>query len=482
MASYMARAAVFGKAAWTKEGLLRVRFGAALLVVAVAVVIATAMRRPPVPTGDHAGAPGPIRVALAAPGALGAPWRLTVKTPTPRARLDLGPSLAGRRQAAWTPLTPGVAIGTNVDRDVLTASTPTTVWEVAVAAVPLEGVKDYTPIRPFGADGALVYTGAFHPFAADRRRAEARFSVTPGAGRAVFAFGGVEDAIADWRSPGNHPAFLLVADAEFLRGAGAEIVVAPETPAWLAAAARRQWETISARYDAAFGPAAPPRADVFVSYRPGGAAGRLSYAGDALPGQIQITFSGGAWASSSPENERLLARALAHEGAHLRQMAVRPVGPGVPAWIHEGAAEAVAAEALVATGLWSAADRAAVQAEARAACRRRADDVPLNAVERAGDAGPAYDCGRLAFDALARATGRSATDLWRAFAAAVADDDGYDEAALFRFVEGAGDADFAAALRTFATARYARPEKAVAQLDAAATKARAAALERAAGD
>jgi hypothetical protein len=137
-----------------------------------------------------------------------------------------------------------------------------------------------------------------------------------------------------------------------------------------------------------------------------------------------MTLAGGAFAAPSDEARAVIRRQTAHEAAHLWQTAARPRSDAVPAWIHEGGADALAAEALRSAGYWDDAAVAADLSAARAACTKALAGRSLAAAEAAADWDAVYHCGRILNLAAAGPEGVAA--FWRAFVSrtAVA---GYDQ-------------------------------------------------------
>ncbi len=117
-----------------------------------------------------------------------------------------------------------------------------------------------------------------------------------------------------------------------------------------------------------------------------GEEGRLSYSGDALPGQYQMTLAGGGWKEPSEQALGVLRLATAHEAAHLWQAAARPASDAVPDWIHEGGADALAAEAMVKAGYWTPEQAEENFTRVKADCARLLEMLSLQRAE-AGNAG-----------------------------------------------------------------------------------------------
>ena len=198
----------------------------------------------------------------------------------------------------------------------------------------------------------------------------------------------------------------------------------------------------------------PTKPTIFVAMGDLGEEGRLSYSGDALPGQYQMTLAGGAWRQSSPQALAVLRRTTAHEAAHLWQAAARPKFDAVPDWIHEGGADALAAEAMLAAGYWTQADVEADLQKARTECAGALRQASLQKAEAEQRWDAVYACGRVLNVAAAGDEGIAA--FWREFVRRSARD-GYDEAAFLALAEERAGAEMADAMRDLIRVNEARP-------------------------
>ena len=168
---------------------------------------------------------------------------------------------------------------------------------------------------------------------------------------------------------------------------------------------------------------------------------------------MTLRLQGSGWRQRAAGAERLLTRNAAHEVAHLYQYAQ---GPALePRWLHEGFADALAHEALSATGEasgWGGGAR----------CAEVLGQRPIDEAQAAGALHALYDCSSLAIRAVAAARQESVRDLYRAFAEA-----GGTDAAFLRLAEEAGSRH-ARSVEAFLTGdwRQARPAWVLRQLRA----------------
>lgn len=391
-------------------------------------------------------------------------WRLDYVLSRPVRRLDLGPSLNGFRSRDWRLETPGLKTISENGRDFVVGDRDRKPFRAAAFEIhphPNGFAKQYEPIARFADGGAVIYTGHFWPWSGDGERFKARFAFIPHDGGRVFGFGEEMARASAWSSPFDHPAFVYVGSLPPLALGPASGIIDPAAPEWIAAALKSQTPRLLDEMARAFGRELPSPPDIFLTIDEADAPGRLRYSGDALPGQVMIALSGGAWAKATPEARLVLLTATAHEAAHLWQMQARPRDNDVPAWIHEGGAEALAAGVLAGLGLAGEKNLAA----ARGDCRAALDGRSLSDAEAAGDWPASYACGRVLSEIAARAAaGGDVAAFWRAFIDRAEAAGGYDEALFYSMIEEAGRDDLAAAIRRFVHTAFAAPDKELARL------------------
>lgn len=346
--------------------------------------------------------------------------------------------------------------------------------EIIVTADGARLAKEYQPVAAYGAGGALVYTGHFHPLNEDGSRVDASFNFVAAKGAEVVAFGSRAKALANWNSPLNHPAFIYFGPLRPIETDQVFALIDPQAPRWIV----NEFDHLTPRafnyFASAFGPqsdaGAATKSNLFLAAQIGNDQGRLSYAGDALPGQFQITLEGAAWQERSARGEDIFRRSTLHEAFHLWQTAAAPPGDDERAgWIHEGGADAVAIDAMLALGFWEIDELAAFGAAARDECANGLNDGSLSSAHARGAFPALYACGYLIAEAIARADGSSATAFWRDFMKTAATVGGYSERLFFDFVATrTGDAEFARAIRYFVQTPHADPAREIDQLLAAA--------------
>jgi hypothetical protein len=445
------------------------RFFFVAALIAAAAIAAASGRDDPAP--DLA-----ISVAQAGEAEL----RLVYEWKKPQREILLGEVAGGYRERRWTVETPGFVLERLDDSehggDRIVRSDGKRFTRVELVALPdlVRLPKEYQPVVRYGAGGSLVYTGHIWPLKgiagtkADGR-VNATFDFTPAVGGHVVAYGANAPSLSGWRSPMAHPAFVYLGPLDPVETDNVMALIDPDAPDWIVAEFNQLVPESFGKLAAMFGFTPETKPNLFLSAPLGNDAGKLSYAGDALPAQFQITLEGGAWREPSDKAREIFTYSTIHESVHLWQAAARPGSEEAPEWIHEGAADAIAAEVMVALGEWDGAAFAANERAVRAECARELGKGPLNGAKTRGDFRALYACGHVIAAAVARAEGASTADFWRAFVEQAQDADGYDAAMFYRLVaERTGDEDFAGAVEDFARTPLADPEREIEALFASA--------------
>lgn len=396
-------------------------------------------------------------------------WRIAYNFSRPVMYVDLGKSLNGFRAADWHVETDGIEIVTRDGRDYLQATDGKRRFDttaVMVKAKPLRLLKHYEPIRNLGKDGAIVYTGHFWPWSIRGGRVKASFFFKPQIGARVSVFGLQAASVDRWQSIFNHPAFVYFGPLQAVETDDVVVIADPAAPNWIAAEFHRAAPPLLDHLATIFEVNLRTKPNIFLAFEKGGPYGLMRYSGDALPGQFQLSLYGGGWKLPTELGIDLLRRAMAHEAVHLWQTAISPLDDDVPGWIHEGAADAIAAEALVALGYWTGEDAAHELKRATNECADELRDGSLADAERRGSIRAFYACGHILVEAAARAHNDAASvaDFWRDFAERATERGGYDAEMFFKLVEEVGGEDLSRAMRYFERTPLARPSREINQL------------------
>lgn len=408
--------------------------------------------------------PADIRVTVEQQG--DGALRITYDLKKSRRALLFGALAAGHRARRWKIETPGLKLARLDDGDRITRSDGAKFNRVVLTASPdlIRIQKNYQPITAYGEGGVMVYTGHFWPLTQRGGRVNTVFNFIPKPGAKAVAFGARADRLVDWRSPMAHPAFIYMGPLEPVETRDVMAVVDAAAPQWISDEFYTLTPRVFAHLSGALGFSLAVKPNLFLAAPLGREQGRLSYSGDALPAQFQITLEGGAWRERSPKALGVFRRSTIHEAVHLWQAAVRPGSDQVAGWIHEGAADAIAAETLLALGLWDAVDYSADFDRAREECAAELRAGPLATAEARGRFRALYACGHVIAVAVSWANGETVSEFWKGFIAE-AKSDGYDEGDFYDFVAKRSDErEFVVALRSFVRTPLANPAREVARL------------------
>ncbi|MEK7265213.1 MAG: hypothetical protein AAB227_03845 [Pseudomonadota bacterium] len=392
------------------------------------------------------------------------PWRVDYEFARAVAEIDLGEDNEGFRARNWRAQSGGAKLAQRDAHDFLTPADGEKSFREAsflVSPQPIDLRKDYEPFIPMGDGGVLFYTGHFIPLKPDGERMNARLTVIAAKGEKVSTFGDAGAKIENWESPYKHPAFIYVGPSEPVQTEAMLTVSDATAPEWIRQEIATFAPAIASTLQGLLQRSLPTKPNIFVAMGDLSGEGRLSYSGDALPGQYQMTLAGGAWKKSSPKVLAVLRRTTAHEAAHLWQEAARPKSDAVPEWIHEGGADALAGEAMLASGYWTSDELKADLAAARSECASGLEGVSLQKAEAEGRWGAVYACGRILNVAAAGPEGIAA--FWREFVQRSAID-GYDEAAFLALAEERAGAETADAMRDLVRINEARPDQTIDRL------------------
>lgn len=319
--------------------------------------------------------------------------------------------------------------------------------------------KEYQPLSEYGEGGVMIYTGHFSPMTENGGRANVTFDFTPRERGEVVAFGDHAARLENWRSPTAHPAFVYMGSLEPVETSDVMAVVDPTAPPWIIDEFDRLTPLAFSHLATVFGFSLETKPNLFLTVSGYDQEGRLSYSGDALPGQFQITLEGASWLESSKKAVDIFRLSTIHEAVHLWQARAHPRADEEAPWIHEGAADAIAAQAMLTLGLWSAQDYETNLDAAHDECAIELKKGSLAGAQQRGDYRALYACGQVISQALAGAQRESTASFWRAFIIQVSDGEGYTADDLYDFVAiRAGDQEFSRQLRYFVETPHARPE------------------------
>lgn len=387
-------------------------------------------------------------------------WLVEYHLARPAKRLVLGDALDGFRSRYWKVRSGGARLVEEDGRDVLVAKNGKPFGDLILDVAPLSEplTKAYQAFTPMGAGGVLLYTGHFTPKTEDGGLIGTHFDIDAPKGAILSAFDETAPSFRDWTSPYDSPAFIYVGPDAPTETEAVSAIVDARAPAWVRAEAGRLVPALFSAYAGGLQRSLPTRPNLFIAVGDVSVEGQISFRGDALPGQFQATLEGGAWTTDKPEVRRTLYFTTAHEAAHLFQLIIDP-GEDAPTFIHEGGADALAAEALVKIGLWTRADEVKELAAAKAECAALTESRSLLAAEADEVWRASYACGHVLTVAAAGAAGPAA--FWARIMTEAEKSGAYDTALFVRVAHESAGEETANAIETFLRTNEARPDLAL---------------------
>jgi hypothetical protein len=329
-------------------------------------------------------------------------WRVDYRFAQPVSAIKLH-SIGKFRQQEWKVLTPGIGMKSDEDFDVIAArGKPFKVASVQIRTFDGWSPKEYVSFNRFGDGGTSVYLGHLQ---GDVEQGKKMLAMRTD----IKLFGlAQENVIAppDNRlEPGAARGYAYFGPAQAVAAGAVKVLIDQRTPQWLRETILDVGAKTSAYYEKAYQRGLKDELLIMVSVDNFESPG-FSMKGGAILGQGQVAYrlEGKQVLLDHPKLREIASLNVAHEMAHVWQMAVAQGGMGGDQgpWIHEGGAEAMALDALRQTGMWGEESVKAYRAKQAATC------------EKLGGAVDTYDgiyaCGLMRFDKL----GVGIVPLWRA--------------------------------------------------------------------
>ncbi len=312
-------------------------------------------------------------------------------------------SIGEFRKQEWKVLTPGMGMKSDADFDVIASKgKPFKSASVQIRTFDGWSPKEYVSFNRFGDGGTSMYLGHLQ---GDVEQGNKTLSM-----RTDFRLFGHarENVIAPPASrlePGGPRGYAFFGPAQAVPAGAVKVLIDPRTPQWLRETILDVGAKTSAYYEKAYQRGLKDELLIMVSVDNVESPG-FSMKGGAIMGGGQVSYrlAGKQVLLDHPKLREYATINVAHEMAHIWQMAISRGGLGEDQgpWIHEGGAEAMALDALANTGLLSEESVKAYRAKQAATC------------EKLGGAVDTYDgiyaCGLVRFDKL----GVGIVPLWRA--------------------------------------------------------------------
>lgn len=312
-------------------------------------------------------------------------------------------SIGAFRQQEWKVLTPGIGMTSAAGFDVIAANgKPFQAASVQIRTFDGWSPKDYVTFNRFSDGGTSVYLGHLQ---GDVEQGKKTVPM-----RTDFKLSGLaqENVIAppaNRLDPGGARGYAYFGPAQAVLAGAVKVVIDPGAPQWLRETMLDVGAKTSAYYEQAYQRQLKDELLIMVAVGSVESPG-FSMKGGAIMGAGQVAYlmEGKQVLLDHPKLREYATKIVAHEMAHIWQMAVARggIGDDQGQWIHEGGAEAMALDALAQTGLYSEEAVKAYRAKQAATC------------EKLGGAVDTYDgiyaCGLMRFDKL----GVGIVPLWRA--------------------------------------------------------------------
>jgi hypothetical protein len=328
-------------------------------------------------------------------------WRVDYRFAQPVTAVKLH-SIGKFRQQEWKVLTPGMGMTSSEDFDVLAAKgKPFRMASVQIRTFDGWSPKEYVSFNRFGDGGTSVYLGHLQgDVEQDKKTLSMRTDIK--------LFGLAQENViappANRLDPGGPRGYAYFGPSQAVLAGAVKVLIDPRTPQWARETILDVGAKTSGYYETAYQRQLKDELLIMVSIGNVESPG-FSIKGGAINGAGQVAYllEGKQVQSDHPKLREYVSKNVAHEMAHIWQLAISRggIGDAQAQWIHEGGAEAMALDALLQTGVYSKELVTAYRAKQAAAC------------EKLGGAVDTYDgiyaCGLMRFDKL----GVGIVPLWR---------------------------------------------------------------------
>ena len=299
---------------------------------------------------SSASEPSPLHVELTLTHIAADKWRADYSFAEPITALDLGPQVGPYRKQSWRPLTPGLVLAEKgQDEGLRSEGKPVEKMSVEIKAYRPYAQGNYAPIDHFSDGGSNFYLGFLY---GDLQQGERTRSMD-----VSFHLQGLpgETVIAPSKPGSDMSGYAYFGPAKPVRAGTANVLIDPQTPAWLREVLLDTTSKVSNFYEHAFNRKLPqPPLVAIAVIGTEGSAGSLSAKGGAVGGGIVYRLEGGGLLRDDPKQRKMMATLMAHELAHVWQQNVSKGGIGEPEpWVHEGGAEAIMLAAMRETGIYT---------------------------------------------------------------------------------------------------------------------------------
>lgn len=323
-------------------------------------------------------------------------WRATWHLDAPARELRFERNDSPFRGGLFEVLTPGFTIQHDGELEVLrTEGEPVRSVTVRFPEFTRALEKEYNFFQKFSDGSVAIYTGHLvaQPAQCDDCFIRTFRFIGPPA-TAMVVGGRVVASPFEWRDEQRQGSYIYFGNIAPVESAELITIIDPAVPDWLEEETKRALPRLFALYTERFGVDLPTRPTILFNYVDNGHSG-YSNQGGTLPGQVQLTLDGAAWAERSDSALLHLFHFLAHESVHLWNGQVIHYPGTEDSWMHEGSADALAQRTLLELGLVDEAAFLAYQSSALNECRKGLGGFPLRDAAKRGNFSLYYSCGNM---------------------------------------------------------------------------------------
>ncbi len=355
------------------------------------------------PLGAIAAEPTPVTGTLTLRHVSTNVWQADYRFNEAVEAVDFGPAVVNFRREAWTLVSPGVELAGDKDNEAIRSTgAPIKALRVTIKQYDPWSHDAYVPMDRHSDGGTAIYLGHFMGGVQQHgapRKLHLQIRLIGLARETAFL---PDEANRDLG------VYAYFGPQKIAASGALRAIIDPATPAWIRDTLADASAKTAAVYAQKLGRPAPKTLALIVGAtgfdKPG-----FSMKGGALPGQVVYKLEGRELLKDSPRARQQVQQLVAHELAHVWQNAVSRGGIGdTQPWVHEGGAEALSLQALLASGLWTPEDVEKKATQLQTECRdstakHQADpSTPFAWREH-------YTCGFSRF----QATGIDTFDLWQ---------------------------------------------------------------------
>lgn len=325
--------------------------------------------------------------------------------PVAASRFPFDGSAGDIRTDGWTTSTPGAT----VTESAMMFAAPTTGFELAITPDKRQRDRIYPALTPVG-EGWLIHAPHLLPADVGALSHDVEFKLPDGWTIVGHRNKDEKLTLDGW--------VYIGPESQVERGA-ANVVTAPDTPAWLRADVLKAANDSASFYANRLGAELTSKPGIVIAVFPKDRGDGMR--GDVTPGaMVSVRFYGGGWSNASPDDASLVKEFLAHETFHFwNGDMVDSADNEERPWLHEGGASYAALLALDPTPAPGSAPLLAGINQNLAKCQSalKEDESLMTGDLRSGEA--PYACGvvlQWAWDAGLRSTSKNTRDvlsLWK---------------------------------------------------------------------